>query len=84
MNKLLEDNVIVSLDSETITTWAASYIEIRDRMFSLSRTLTTMPNGLPYSIGVAAMHAARQVACVLRDGGLSTLLAEMATLAKTT
>jgi pyruvate dehydrogenase (quinone) len=40
LNKLLAPNAIVSVDSGTITTWAARYIDIRDDMqFSLSGTL---------------------------------------------
>jgi hypothetical protein len=41
-------------DSGTIATWAARYIDMRGRMqFSLSGSLATMANGLPYSIGAA-------------------------------
>lgn len=48
LNKLLDNNAIVSSDSGTIATWAARYIEMRDEMqFSLSGTLATMANGLP-------------------------------------
>ena len=83
LNKLLDDNAIVSADSGTIATWAARYIDIRgDMMFSLSGTLATMANGLPYSIGAAVAHPGRQVVCIVGDGGLSMLMAEMATLAK--
>ena len=49
LNKLLDDDAIVCSDSGTIATWAARYIEMRDRMqFSLSGSLATMANGLPY------------------------------------
>jgi len=83
LNKLLDDNAIISADSGTIATWAARYIDVRgDMMFSLSGTLATMANGLPYSIGAAVAHPGRQVVCIVGDGGLSMLMAEMATLAK--
>ena len=37
LNKLLDDDAIVSADSGTIATWAARYIEMRGQMqFSLS------------------------------------------------
>ena len=37
LNKLLEDDAIVSVDSGTITTWAARYIQMRGSMkFSVS------------------------------------------------
>jgi pyruvate dehydrogenase (quinone) len=83
LNKLLDDNAIVSSDSGTIATWTARYVEVRgDMMFSLSGSLATMANGLPYSIGAAAAYPGRQVVCVVGDGGLSMLMAELATLAK--
>ncbi|MGH9625769.1 MAG: thiamine pyrophosphate-dependent enzyme, partial [Bryobacteraceae bacterium] len=83
LNKLLADNAIVSSDSGTIATWAARYISIRgDMQFSLSGLLATMANGLPYSVGAAVAYPGRQVVCVVGDGGLSMLMAELATLAK--
>jgi pyruvate dehydrogenase (quinone) len=83
LNKLLERDAIVSADSGTIATWAARYIEIRDRMqFSLSGSLATMANGLPYSIGAAVAYPNRQVVCIVGDGGLTMLMGEIATLVK--
>lgn len=83
LNKLLDDNAIVSSDSGTIATWTARYIEIRgDMKFSLSGSLATMANGLPYSIGAAVAYPGRQVVCIVGDGGLSMLMPELATLAK--
>ncbi len=83
LNRLLHDDAIVSSDSGTIATWAARYIEMRGNMkFSLSGSLATMANGLPYSIGAAVAYPARQVVCVVGDGGLTMLMGELATLAK--
>jgi pyruvate dehydrogenase (quinone) len=83
LNKLLEDDAIVTADSGTIATWTARQIEMRGTMqFSLSGSLATMANGLPYSIGAAAAYPGRQVVCVVGDGGLSMLMAELATLVK--
>ena len=83
LNKLLQPDAIVSADSGTIATWAARYIEIRDRMqFSLSGSLATMANGLPYSIGAAVAYPNRQVVCIVGDGGLTMLMGELATLVK--
>ena len=83
LNKLLDPDAIVSSDSGTIATWTARYIEIRDQMqFSLSGSLATMGNGLPYSIGAAVAYPGRQVVCVVGDGGLTMLLGEIATLVK--
>jgi pyruvate dehydrogenase (quinone) len=83
LNKLLDDDAIVSSDSGTIATWSARYIDIRDRMqFSLSGSLATMANGLPYSIGAAVAYPKRQVVCVVGDGGFTMLMGEIATLVK--
>lgn len=83
LNKLLDPDAIVSADSGTIATWTARYIEIRDQMkFSLSGSLATMANGLPYSIGAAVAFPGRQVVCVVGDGGLTMLMGEIATLVK--
>jgi pyruvate dehydrogenase (quinone) len=83
LNKLLDNNAIVSSDSGTIATWAARYIQMRDEMqFSLSGTLATMANGLPYSIGAAVAYPGRQVVCIVGDGGFTMLMGEVATLVK--
>jgi pyruvate dehydrogenase (quinone) len=83
LNKLLRDDAIVSADSGTIATWAARYIDVRgDMQFSLSGTLATMANGLPYSIGAAVAYPDRQVVCIVGDGGFTMLMGEMATLVK--
>jgi pyruvate dehydrogenase (quinone) len=83
LNKLLNSDAIVSSDSGTIATWTARYIEMRDTMqFSLSGSLATMANGLPYSIGAAAAYPDRQVVCVVGDGGFTMLMGEVATLVK--
>lgn len=83
LNRLLNDDAIVSSDSGTIATWTARYVDIRGTMqFSLSGSLATMANGLPYSIGAAVAYPGRQVVCVVGDGGLTMLMGEIATLVK--
>lgn len=83
LNKLLANDAIVIADSGTIATWAARYIEIRDRMqFSLSGMLATMANGLSYGIGASVAYPGRQVVCIVGDGGLTMLMGEIATLVK--
>lgn len=83
LNRLLNNDAIVSSDSGTIATWTARYVDIRGTMqFSLSGSLATMGNGLPYSIGAAVAYPGRQVVCVVGDGGLTMLMGELATLVK--
>ncbi len=83
LNKLLKDDAIISSDSGTIATWTARHVDIRGtQQFSLSGSLATMANGLPYSIGAAVAYPGRQVVCVVGDGGLTMLMGEIATLVK--
>jgi pyruvate dehydrogenase (quinone) len=83
LNKLLDPDAIVCSDSGTIATWTARYIEIRDRMqFSLSGSLATMGNGLPYGVAASIAYPGRQVVCIVGDGGLTMLMGEIATLVK--
>ncbi len=83
LSRLLKDDAIVSSDSGTIATWTARHVAIRgDMQFSLSGSLATMANGLPYSIGAAVAYPGRQVVCVVGDGGLTMLMGEIATLVK--
>ena len=83
LNVLLQDDAIVSADSGTIATWAARHIHMRGTMqFSLSGTLATMANGLPYSIGAAVAYPGRQIVSIVGDGGFTMLMGEVATLVK--
>jgi pyruvate dehydrogenase (quinone) len=83
LGRLLDDDAIVTTDSGTIATWVARYIDIRrDMKFSLSGSLATMGNGVPYSIGAAIAYPKRQVVCVVGDGGFTMLMGELATLVK--
>jgi pyruvate dehydrogenase (quinone) len=83
VNALLRDDAIVSADSGTIATWAARHIQMRGTMqFSLSGTLATMANSLPYSIGAAIAYPGRQVVSIVGDGGFTMLMGEVATLVK--
>jgi pyruvate dehydrogenase (quinone) len=60
LNKLLDNDAIVSSESGTIATWSARYLDMRGSMkFSLSGSLATMANGLPYSIGAAIAYPGR-------------------------
>ena len=79
----LDDDAIVVSDSGTITTWFARHIRARrGQMFSLSGTLATMACGLPYAIGAQVAYPDRQVVAFVGDGGLSMLMAELATAVK--
>ena len=76
----LDDNAIVSVDCGTNTSWAARYINIRKGMkFSVSGTLSSMANGLPYAIGAQIAYPERQCIAFVGDGGFTMLMGEFAT-----
>ncbi|HET6284133.1 MAG TPA: thiamine pyrophosphate-dependent enzyme [Polyangia bacterium] len=83
LNSVLRDDAIVCSDSGTITTWFARQIRARgEQMFSLSGTLASMANGLPYAIAAQIAYPERQVVAFVGDGGFSMLMAELATAVK--
>jgi pyruvate dehydrogenase (quinone)/pyruvate oxidase len=83
LGRRLRDDAIVSSDSGTIATWFARQIQARPgQMYSLSGTLATMANGLPYAIAAQVAYPERQCVAFVGDGGFSMLMAEMATCVK--
>ena len=79
VNRHLRDDAIVVSDSGTIATWWARYMRVkRGQMYSLSGTLASMSNGLPYAIAAQIAHPDRQVIAFVGDGGFSMLMAEFA------
>jgi pyruvate dehydrogenase (quinone) len=76
----IEDNAIISVDSGTITNWAARYINIKKGMkFSLSGSLASMACGLPYAIAAQVAFPERQSIAFVGDGGFTMLMGEFAT-----
>jgi pyruvate dehydrogenase (quinone) len=83
LGKRLSENAIVSSDSGTITTWFARHIPAkRGQMHSLSGTLATMANGLPYAIAAQVAYPDRQCVAFVGDGGFTMLMGEFATAVK--
>lgn len=83
LGKLLPDNAIVACDSGTIATWWARQIPVKKgQMHSLSGTLATMACGLPYAIAAQVAYPDRPCVAFVGDGGLSMLMAELATCVK--
>ncbi len=83
LGKRLSDTAIVSSDSGTIATWFARQMPAkRGQLYSLSGTLATMANGLPYSIAAQVAYPERQCIAFVGDGGFSMLIAEFATAVK--
>jgi pyruvate dehydrogenase (quinone)/pyruvate oxidase len=83
IGKHLRDDAIVIADSGTIATWFARQIPVRrGQIHTLSGNLATMANGLPYAIAAQVAYPDRQVVALVGDGGLSMLMAELATCMK--
>jgi pyruvate dehydrogenase (quinone)/pyruvate oxidase len=76
--RLRHDAIVVS-DSGTIATWWARQIPVkRGQMYSLSGTLASMANALPYAMAAQIAYPDRQVVAFVGDGGFSMLMAEFA------
>jgi pyruvate dehydrogenase (quinone) len=83
LGKRLRDDAIVTSDSGTIATWFARQIPVRrGQMHSLSGTLATMANGLPYTIAAQVAYPDRQCIGFVGDGGFTMLMGEFATAVK--
>lgn len=83
IDRLADDDAILSTDSGTIATWAARHYDIRgDRQFMLSGNLATMAPGLPYTIAAQLAHPSRQCIAFVGDGGFAMLMAEFLTAAR--
>ena len=83
LGKRLRSDAIVVSDSGTIATWWARHIPVkRGQMYSLSGTLASMANGLPYAMAAQLAYPDRQVVAFVGDGGFSMLMAEFANCVK--
>jgi pyruvate dehydrogenase (quinone) len=83
LGKRLSDNAIISSDSGTISTWFARHIPVKSgQKYSLSGTLATMANGLPYTIAAQIAYPDRQCVGFVGDGGFTMLMGEFATAVK--
>ena len=72
--------MIKEADCGTNTSWAARFIDIRKGMkFSVSGTLSSMANGLPYAIAGQIAFPERQSVAFVGDGGLTMLMGDFAT-----
>lgn len=83
LGRRLHDDAIVCGDSGTVATWFARQLPARrNQMYSLSGTLATMANGLPYANAAQLAYPDRQVVALVGDGGLTMLIGELATAVK--
>ncbi len=83
LGKRLSQRAIVSCDSGTVATWFARQMPVREgQMYSLSGTLATMANGVPYAIAAQVAYPDRQCIAFVGDGAFTMLMGEFATAVK--
>jgi pyruvate dehydrogenase (quinone) len=82
IDRLADDDAILTSDSGTVATWAARHFDIRgNRQFYLSGNLATMAPGLPYAMAAQVAYPGRQCIAFVGDGGFAMLMAELHTAA---
>ena len=83
LGRRLGSDAIVACDSGTITTWWARQIPVkRGQLHSVSGNLASMGCGLPYAIAAQLAYPDRLCVAFVGDGGMSMLMAELATCVK--
>jgi pyruvate dehydrogenase (quinone) len=71
VSKLLPEDVIMSADSGSAANWYARNVDMRPGMRgSLSGTLATMGNGVPYVVGAKFANPRRPVIAFVGDGAM--------------
>ena len=80
LNKVIDDDTIVTTDVGQNQMWAMHYLDIEHpRQFITSGTFGTMGFGLPSAIGAKAARPEKDVMTVTGDGGLQMVIQELAT-----
>jgi pyruvate dehydrogenase (quinone) len=84
LSKQLPDGAIVSADSGSSTNWFARDLRLRKGMkASLSGTLATMGNAVPYAVSAKFAHPDRPVIAIVGDGSFQMNgMNELLTVAK--
>jgi thiamine pyrophosphate-dependent acetolactate synthase large subunit-like protein len=83
LSERLSPTAIVTWDSGHNTGVMARYIEAREgQRFGGSGLMASMGCGVPYAIAAALEYLTREVVAFVGDGGLSMLLAELATIVR--
>jgi pyruvate dehydrogenase (quinone)/pyruvate oxidase len=83
LGERLPDDAIVTCDSGTVTTWWARHIPARrGQMHSVSGSLASMGNGLPYAMAAQVAYPDRPCVAFVGDGGFSMLMAEFVNCVK--
>ncbi len=80
LNKVIDDDTIITTDVGQNQMWAMHYLNIEHpRQFITSGTFGTMGFGLPSAIGAKAAKPDKDVITVTGDGGLQMVIQELST-----
>ncbi len=80
INRLIDDDVIITTDVGQNQMWAMHYLNIKNpRQLITSGSFGTMGFGLPSAIGAKAAHPEKKVMTITGDGGLQMVIQEIAT-----
>lgn len=84
LSSRLPDDAMISCDCGTATGWYARDVKLKPSMMgSLSGTLLTMGNGVPYAVAAKFCHPGRPAVALVGDGAMQMNgLAEMITASK--
>ena len=80
INKVIDDDTIITTDVGQNQMWAMHYLEIEHpRQFITSGTFGTMGFGLPAALGAKIAMPSKKVMAITGDGGLQMVIQELAT-----
>ncbi|WP_019392332.1 pyruvate oxidase [Priestia filamentosa] len=82
LQKIVEDDAILSVDVGNVTVWMARHFRITNQQFIISSWLATMGCGLPGAIAAKMAYPERQAVAVCGDGGFSMVMQDFLTAVK--
>lgn len=82
LQKVTEDNAILSIDVGNVTVWFARYFNMTNHEFVISSWLATLGCGLPGAIASKIAHPEKQVIAICGDGGFQMMMNDFVTAVK--